>query len=39
MDDHEAGEVRDGALEAGVLGAADEHRVEAVARCGLADEP
>ena len=31
MDDLEAGEVRDGALEARVLGAADERRVEPVA--------
>ena len=37
--DHEAAEIRDGALEARVLVAAHDHGVEAVARGRLADEP
>jgi hypothetical protein len=37
--DHEAAEVRDRALEPGVFVAADDHRIEAVARGRLADEP
>ena len=37
--DHEAAEIRDRSFEAGVLVAAHDHRIEAVARGCLADEP